>query len=82
MEGDNAIGKSNPDQLKIVDEIIEELKKQKQNPKEYKGKALLLDGPGGNGKTFTLETIYAYCNRGDNQHLVLCSAYSGNTTMI
>ena len=40
----------------------------------------MIDGPGGNGKTFLLETIVAYCNSRDNQGkelLALASAFSG-----
>ena len=77
MQGKNLINKSNPDQLKILNELETELQKQHQDPENYPGCALMIDGPGGNGKTFLMETIVAYCNKPENKFLALCSAYSG-----
>ena len=77
MEGRNKIGKNNPDQLKILDELEKEADKRANDRLNYDGFAIMLDGPGGNGKTFLLETFYNYCNRRDKQYLVLCSAFSG-----
>ena len=70
-------GMENQDQLKILDEVVEEMDKRRKNPHEYVGKALMLDAPAGHGKTFLLETIHAYGNMEQNQDLVLCSAFSG-----
>ena len=72
-------GLENEDQLKFLDEVVKEMDKRRKDPHEYEGKALLLDAPAGHGKTFTLETIHAYGNMEENEDLVLCSAYSGNT---
>ena len=77
MKGINKIGKPNPDQLNFCKDVEEQLKQKRDNPEEFKGKCYMLDGPGGNGKTFCLETIYNYCNMPENQFLCLCSAYSG-----
>lgn len=82
MRGDNKIGKDNPDQLSFVEELIGELKKKCELERAYAGKAFMLDGPGGNGKTFCLDTIYAYCNMPENRFLCLCSAFSGNLSFI
>ena len=67
----------NEDQLKFLNEVVEEMDERRKNPHEYKGKVLMLDAPAGYGKTFLLETIHAYGNMAENQDLVLCSAYSG-----
>ena len=77
MNGINSINAKNQDQLDILKEIEDELTKQSSNPTEYGGKSIMLDGPGGHGKTFLLETIYAYCNLPENNYLALCSAFSG-----
>ena len=77
MEGNNAIGKDNPSQLSILDEVERELTKWKDDPSKYSGKCLMIDGPGGYGKTFLLETIFAYCNLDCNRYVALCSAFSG-----
>jgi len=77
MRGNNRIGKANPDQLNFVEEIISELKAKRELKKNYNGKAFMLDGPGGNGKTFCLDTIFSYCNMPNQEFLCLCSAFSG-----
>ena len=77
MNGLNSINAKNQDQLDILKEVEDELTKQSSNPKDYEGKFIMLDGPGGHGKTFLLETIYAYCNLPENNYLALCSAFSG-----
>ena len=77
MRGDNKIGKPNPDQLSFVEDVIKELGKKSDDPRHYPGKCFMLDGPGGNGKTFCLETIFNYCNMKENKFLCLCSAFSG-----
>ena len=82
MEGNNSIGKKNESQLKILDEIEGELEKWSSNPSKYKGKAIMIDGPGGYGKTFLLETIVAYCNLQENNYVALCSAFSGGKYII
>ena len=71
-------GLENEDQLKFLDEVVQEMDKRRKNPHEYEGKSLMLDAPAGHGKTFLLETIHAYGNMKENEDLVLCSAYSGN----
>ena len=78
MRGNNKIGKDNPDQLNFVEEVTKELQDKREKGKSYNGKCYMLDGPGGNGKTFCLDTIYAYCNMEENEFLCLCSAFSGN----
>ena len=77
MNGDNSIGKKNQDQLDILEEVENDLRRQSKNPKTFEGKAIMLDGPGGHGKTFLLETIYEFCNLPENGYLALCSAFSG-----
>ena len=82
MRGENTIGKPNPDQLSFVEDVIKELDKKCDNPKTFSGKCFMLDGPGGNGKTFCLETIFNYCNMAENGFLCLCSAFSGKNRCI
>ena len=77
MEGKNAIGKRNDSQLAILDEVEGELEKWSSDPSKYRGKVLMIDGPGGYGKTFLLETIVSYCNLQENNYVALCSAFSG-----
>ena len=60
MKGDNSIGKPNQDQLRFIHDIQRELNKMENERDDYKGVCYMLDGPGGNGKTFCLETLYAY----------------------
>ena len=79
IRGRNKIGKSNPDQLKFIEDIQQQLEMSEEDPDNYKGVCYMLDGPGGNGKTFCLETLYAYCNMPERNFLCLCSAYSGKT---
>ena len=77
MRGNNKIGKDNPDQLNFVEEVTKELQNKREQGRSYNGKCYMLDGPGGNGKTFCLDTIYSYCNMKENDFLCLCSAFSG-----
>ena len=77
MKGNNSINKPNEGQLKILEEVETELAQWSNDPQHYKGKVLMIDGPGGYGKTFLLETIVAYCNLPENRHIALCSAFSG-----
>ena len=77
MKGNNSINQPNEGQLKILEEVEQELEKWSNDPQHYRGKVLMIDGPGGYGKTFLLETIVAYCNLQENKHIALCSAFSG-----
>ncbi len=77
MQGENKIGQRNDEQYNWIQEIITQLELKDENPKDYPGVCYMLDGPGGNGKTFCLETLYAYCCKDDNKYLCLCSAFSG-----
>ncbi len=60
MNGQNSIGKSNEDQLQFIHDIQTQLDLKSANPDDYPGVCYMLDGPGGNGKTFCLKTLYAY----------------------
>ena len=77
MQGQNAINARNKNQYDLVKEVERALQEKKNNPDSFKGLCFMLDGPGGNGKSFCLETIYYYCNIPQNQYLCLCSAASG-----
>ncbi len=60
MNGQNSIGKSNEDQLQFIHDIQTQLDLKSANPDDYPGVCYMLDGPGGNGKTFCLKALYAY----------------------
>ena len=77
MEGNNRIGKPNPEQLNILAKIEGEIKKYNDDPAQYGGFVAMLDAPGGTGKTFLIETLAAYCALPTNNFLCLCSAFSG-----
>ena len=77
MLGKNPGGFVNHDQYNFVKSIEEQLTLQKQLGDDYEGHAVLLQAPAGCGKTFALETLFAYCNLPGNEYLVLCSAFSG-----
>ena len=74
MEGNNPIGEPNNEQLCILNDLEKEIEKYAKNPGSYRGYCIMLDAPGGTGKTYLIETIAAYCAM--NQHLCLCSAFS------
>ena len=74
MEGNNSIGEPNNEQLSILNDLEKEIEKYSKNPDSYRGYCIMLDAPGGTGKTYLIETIAAYC--AINQHLCLCSAFS------
>ena len=75
MEGNNKIGASNEEQLQILSKLEEEIENYAKQPDSYGGFCIMLDAPGGTGKTYLIETIAAYCSI--NKHLCLCSAFSG-----
>ena len=60
MKGINKIGKSNEDQLRFIHDVQDQLESKEKDPDNYGGVCYMLDGPGGNGKTFCLETVYEY----------------------
>ena len=62
-------GFENDDQLSILKEVESELQKQNEDPDNYPGYCAMIDGPGGNGKTFLLKTIVSYCNMPENNYL-------------
>ena len=74
MEGKNSIGQPNNDQLGILNDLEKEIEKYAKNPDSYPGYCIMLDAPGGTGKTYLIETIAAYC--AVNKYLCLCSAFS------
>ena len=74
MEGNNSIGEPNNEQLSILNDLEKEIEKYAKNPDSYRGYCIMLDAPGGTGKTYLIETISAYC--AINGHLCLCSAFS------
>ena len=74
MEGNNSIGQPNNEQLGILNDLEKEIEKYAKNVDSYPGYCIMLDAPGGTGKTYLIETIAAYC--AVNKHLCLCSAFS------
>lgn len=57
MMGDNVIKKDNPDQLRILKEVIEHLEKYHENPQGYEGfSARRASFFGAVGKNFQLES--------------------------
>ena len=75
MEGHNKINAPNPEQLEILTDLEKEIEQYATHPDSYDGYCIMLDAPGGTGKTFLIETVAAYCAL--NKHLCLCSAFSG-----
>ena len=56
-------------------DVEREIEKYVTEGKNYEGYCVMLDAPGGTGKTFLIETIASYCSL--KKHLCLCSAFSG-----
>ena len=75
MEGNNEGGFINKEQLNIFKDFETQIQKYDEQGSSYPGYCRMLDAPGGTGKTYLIETIAAYCAL--NQHLCLCSAFSG-----
>ena len=75
--GQNPRGLENRQQLDFVRSVEAELQKKKDEGDDYPGCVKMLEAPAGCGKTFTSNTIFAYCNLPGNKFLVLNCAYSG-----
>ena len=60
MLGNNSIGKPNMDQYNFVKKVEEQLKKKRDEGDNYNGKVYMIKAPAGCGKTFCLETIFAF----------------------
>ena len=73
MEGNNEKKLNNPEQLHIL-QTLETAIDDYHNKDNYNGLCVMLDAPGGTGKTFLIETIAAHCAM--NDYLCLCSAFS------
>ena len=59
MSGHNEKGLKNPEQLKIL-ETLERAIDDYHKKEDYNGMCVMLDAPGGTGKTFLIETIAAH----------------------
>jgi hypothetical protein len=75
MQGNNSIGEKNEEQLEVLSTLQNEIEKYATEEESYNGYCIMLDAPGGTGKTFLVETIAAYCAL--NNYLCLTSAFSG-----
>ena len=77
MLGSNPRNLENRQQYEFVKSVENELQKQLDEGENYPGCVKMLEAPAGCGKTFTSNTIFAYCNLPGKNFLVLNCAYSG-----
>ena len=76
MQGNNSIGAKNEEQLQILSTLKNEIEKYATDEESYNGYCIMLDAPGGTGKTFLINRLLEYVS--GPHSIALATAFTGN----